>query len=131
MSSATKSKFIRYIIVGGFNTIFGYSLYAGLTYYFSKFSEFGYTLALIGANVIAVVIAFLNQKFFVFKTEGQFKKEFSKSLVVYGASILLSLIIVPFLKEICGLNAYLAGAIFTVLSTVISFFGHLHFSFKR
>lgn len=125
------SKFTRYLIVGAANTAIGYSIYAALTYFFSTYSEYGYWFALIVGNVLSITIAFLNQKYFVFKTKGQHIKEFSKCCVVYGSSMLLGLVLVPFLKEICGFDPYTAGAIFVGISTFISFYGHLKFSFRR
>ena len=58
---------IRYVIVGGWNTVFGVGCY---TLLLIIFGQKHYLLLGIFSNIIAVTNAFLCYKYFVFKTKG-------------------------------------------------------------
>lgn len=59
---------IRYLLAGGWNTLFGIGVYALL---FRLFGEaVNYLVLLIPANIIAVTGAFLTYKYIVFRTRG-------------------------------------------------------------
>jgi putative flippase GtrA len=123
----------RYLAVGAFNTAFGYGLFALLNYLF-----YGrYIYASLLANLIAITVAFLGYKWFVFKTKGNYLKEWIRCVGVYSSVSLFSLaalpILVTLLKRIVEnpkLAPYIAGAILTGCTVVASFFGHKRFSFQ-
>ena len=131
-------QFSRYILVGGFNTIFGYGLFAALSWSFRGLGSFSYMYAAVVANVIAISVAFLGYKWFVFRTRGNYLIEWVRCLGVYGSSSLISLIGLPILVPILRhhLNRpeqapYLAGAILILVTVIFSFFGHRTVSFRR
>lgn len=127
---------IRYLAVGACNTLFGYGCFALFTLLLTPFFAYGYVLASLLANLFAITFAFLGYKWFVFKTHGNYLKEWIRCLGVYTGSMLLSAaalpVLVPIVRRQTG-NAhgapYIAGAIVLVFSVFFSFFGHRHISF--
>ncbi len=90
------------------------------------------------ANLIAITVAFLIYKWFVFRTQGRYLLEWLRCISVYGSSMLITLgglaVLVPALHRILhhpNRAPYFAGAIMAAVTVVMSFFGHKHFSFRR
>jgi len=130
-------QFSRYTLVGIVNTVFGYGLYAALTGFFMPRVAHGYLVAAIVASPIAISVAFLGYKWFVFKTKGNYLREWMRCNVVYGTTTLIGIMLLPVFvfgfRKSLGLDAaapYVAGATVTGLNVIISFLGHRNFSFR-
>ncbi len=132
-----EGQFIRYLLVGAWNTFFGYALYAGLNYVLTDVIPYAYMAASVISNIIAITVAYLGYKVFVFRTRGNILREYLRCYAVYGAAAAMNLILLPVL--VTGLNfiitqrvyaPYIAGAILTAVTVLASFFGHRNFSFK-
>ena len=127
----------RYLLVGAFNTVFGYSLFAVLNFCLQGLGSYSYMLASLLSNLIAISAAFLGYKWFVFKTKGNYLKEWLRCIAVYSSAMLLTLaglpILVPLLRHFMVQRPqaapYLAAAIMAVITVIASFFGHKHISF--
>jgi len=129
--------FIRYVAVGAVNTAFGYGCYALLTMLLTPYLAYGYVLASLLGNLFAITFSFLGYKWFVFKTHGNYLKEWIRCVGVYTGSMLLSAAALPFVVSIVRRQTgnahtapYIAGAIVLVFSVAFSFFGHRHISFS-
>jgi putative flippase GtrA len=150
---------MRYLLVGLWNTAFGYLTYAVLTWVLSRHVAFGYMYAAVLSNFIAISVAFLGYKWFVFKTHGNYLREWLRCFVVYGAAALPGLLLLPlvvnalinifhvpsggksgaaahfqfsaqYLHSTFLTAPYIGGAILTAGTVIFSFFGHRHFSFR-
>lgn len=119
---------IRYLIVGGWNTLFGYGIFAAL--YFWLGSSMNYLWILSISFVISVANSYLGYKIFVFKTKGNVIKESLRVYLVYGVSFVFNLIMLPFLVEIVHLNMYIAQAFVVFVTIIGSYLLHKNFSFK-
>jgi putative flippase GtrA len=145
------AQFVRYVIIGMWNTAMGYGLFAGFTFLFTKHSEHGYLYAIVPANAIAITLAFFGYKFFVFRTKGNYLAEYLRCVTVYGSAAIPGAFLLIVLKNVIGhyatrhprsfvvhshtltlqaLAPYLAQAVITGLTVFYSFFGHRKFSFK-
>ncbi|HEX3893328.1 MAG TPA: GtrA family protein [Terracidiphilus sp.] len=131
-------EFSRYLLVGGFNTVFGYSVFALLTWALRGLGPFSYMYAWAIANVIAITAAFLAYKWFVFRTHGNYLAEWIRCFGVYGSGMLFGLVALPIAVAILRrtlhrpeLAPYLGVAILTIVTIILSFFGHRNFSFRR
>jgi putative flippase GtrA len=153
-------QFARYLLVGGWNTAFGYFTYAALTWLLSRHVSYGYIYAAVLANLINISVAFLGYKWFVFRTKGNYLDEWMRCFFVYGTAALPSLIVLPvlvnalvfllhvppgsqvehppqfqftmqYLQRTFLTAPYVAGAILTATTITFSFFGHKHFSFRQ
>lgn len=137
-SDKSIKQFARYILVGGFNTVFGYGLFALLIWAFRGLGTFSYMYAAVLANVIAISVAFLGYKWFVFRTSGNYLAEYIRCFGVYGSSTLIGLAGLPILVPILRHNLhepeqapYIAGAIIVVFTIMFSFLGHTNITFRN
>ncbi len=138
LSHKPVKQFVRYILVGGFNTVFGYSDFALLTWSFRGLGSYSYMYAAVLANFIAITAAFLGYKWFVFRTRGNYLIEWIRCFGVYGTSALIGLaglpILVPILRHVLHRPEqapYIAGALLMIVTVLFSFFGHKNFSFRQ
>ena len=141
MSSNDRKSFfevLRYLLVGGFNTLFGYGIFALLNWLFTGMGRYSYMYATLLASLIALTVAFLGYKWFVFRTHGNYLAEWIRCLGVYGSTVLISLagmpILVPLLQRALShpeRASYIAGAIMTGVSIIFGFFGHKKVSFRE
>lgn len=132
-------QFVRYLLVGGFNTIFGYSLFALLNWLFTdRLGPYSYMYASFLAGLISITVAFLGYKWFVFRTKGNYLVEWLRCLGVYGSSMIIGLVglpvLVPILRQYLHrpqFASYIAAAIMTVVTVLFSFVGHKNISFRQ
>ena len=117
---------IRYVIVGGWNTVFGVGCY---TLLLIIFGQKHYLLLGIFSNIIAVTNAFLCYKYFVFKTKGNFFREYFRCYLVYGAGMLSGMAEMYLCVSILGFDAIYSNLAITGINFIISYIGHKYFSF--
>ena len=130
-------QFARYLVVGVWNTAFGYATFALFTRLLENVVPQSYMMATVLASLINITVSFLGYKWFVFKTKGNYLREWSRCVAVYGSNILVGLAILPILVYLIRHHShwqyqapYIAGALLTGFTVLVSFFGHKHFSFK-
>jgi putative flippase GtrA len=136
-SHVPPGQFLRYLLVGGWNTLFGYAAFATLVALFVPRINHGYILAFLLSNLISITVAYFAYKFFVFRTQGNYLKEWLKCLTVYGVGIIPGLILLPILVaalhyifHLDRSGPYVAGAVLLAFSTIYNFIGHRRFSFR-
>lgn len=86
---------------------------------------------MVASTVINVTMAYLCYKFFVFKTRGNYLREYARFYAVYAVPIGIGFVLLPFLIEVAHLNAYLSQAGVMLVGVICSYLGHKHFSFRR
>ena len=89
-------QFLRYLMVGGFNTLFGYctfvltlSLLKGIP---PRFLYLAAPLASIISTPLNITVAYFGYKLFVFRTKGNHLVEWLKCFAVYGTGMIPGLI---------------------------------------
>ena len=127
----------RYLLVGAFNTVFGYGTYALFVAILDRMMPHGYILASIISSVLNITVSYLNYKWFVFKTEGNYLREWARCVAVYSSAIILSTLLLPVLvfairrwTSFYAAAPYIAGALLIGCTTIYSFVGHKNFSFR-
>lgn len=83
------------------------------------------------ATVIAVVVAFIGYRTFVFKVRGNVLRDFARFSIVYVGALAVNAVALPLLVEVVGLPILLAQAFVVAGSVVASFAAHRSFSFRR
>lgn len=127
---------IKFVIVGIWNTIFGYLVYVCFYYMFNLiFSRryMAYLLAAVLSNILAITNAYIFHKYVTFRSPVKGIKmipEFIRFFTTYLFSFLIGLIILPLLVEIFHFDPIAAGAILIIFTTIISYIGHSRYSFK-
>ena len=134
---------IRFLLVGGSNTLVSLGLYSGFVILFGHLlPHHGKPLiadiAQITSKPLAITVAFLCYKHFVFRTKGNYLKEWLKCFAVYGISTPAELIILPLATKAFLLPTlthpyapFLAGIVNSVVIACYSYFAHKKFSFKQ
>lgn len=123
-------KKLRFLIAGGVNTIVGLSVYP-LLYILLKPIGLGYMEVLFLAQVICITFSFLSNKYFVFKTKGNIKKEYVKFFMFYGFYLALNVICLPFMVEVINLTPIISQTLFSIAIIVTSYFWHNFITFKQ
>lgn len=120
---------LAYLIAGGWNTLFGMALYFLGYWLFGE--HIHYLILAVPVNILAITNAFICYKLFVFRTKGNWLREYLKCYVVYGGGTVVSMTLLWLLKELLEMNPVVANAIATVIVVICSFFGHKYFSFSK
>lgn len=118
----------RYLLVGAWNTLFSYLSFAALYVLFGD--RLHYLAVLFISNVLSITNAYAGYKHFVFKTKGNYLREYLRFYVVYAVALLSNYILLPVLVELLKLPPLLAQAVLTAITVASSYFGHRDFSFS-
>lgn len=121
------SQKIRFILVGGFNTVLAYAVYAFLL----DLVGLPYLLALTTQYIITVNISIFTMRHYVFQSHGRLMAEFTKAWLVYLGMFCFNSVFLSFLVEICHLNELGAQAVYLVVSTILTYLLHKYFSFYK
>ena len=145
---------IRFLAVGVWNTGFSLILSTVLVALYShllphRFILFTADFASITSKPIAISMAFLCYKHFVFRTQGNYLREWLRCFAVYGVGTLPELIALPFVTKFFLLfplgflnpiflrlhiphpAPVLAILVVAVFTAIYSYFAHKKFSFKQ
>jgi putative flippase GtrA len=122
---------VRFVLIGGINTVVGYALYALL--YLSAGRFIGYLGALYISYVIAIGIAFVLHRRFTFRVSGTGNVfvDLVRFAAVYVVSLIVNTLLLPVLIELGHVQPLVAQAAIVIVTTLISYFGHKLFSFRR
>jgi putative flippase GtrA len=115
---------IRFLLVGGFNTVASYAVLLILDVFFV------YRLAYVISFIISVTINFFTHKHLTFRSKGKVSKELVKFIGVYVALFFLGLLMLHIFIDTLDLAHWLAFGIQTVCIAALSYFGHKYISFR-
>lgn len=133
---------VRFLVIGGFNTLFGIvdsfvMVKLALLIVPSQPKTMG-TVAIAVSSVMNIGVSFLTYKWFVFRTKGNYLKEYLRSLLIYlpnlAASTLAVAPLASLLRRWIGhetTSVYAAIGIVVVAGIVFSFFGHKNVTFRQ
>ena len=118
---------IKFIIVGSWNTIVGYSLY----YLFYTLIEGvlsekyqAYMLSIVFSQFLAIIHSFLLYKYITFKSKKTGRRifnEFVKFLSAYTGTFLLSVILMPLITEVFLMDPRVSAIIVMAITAVGSY----------
>ena len=127
---------VKFVLVGIWNTIFGYSVFCLLETLFShKFATryIAYMSAMVLGQIVAIINAYVSHKYITFKSRVRGRKmiiEFLRFSMTYAVIFCLNLILLPIFVEIFHITPKISAAILILTCSVISYLGHSRFSFK-
>lgn len=123
---------ITYLMVGGWNTLFGITFYALAIHFF--WPRFHYLVIGVVCSVIGITNAFIGYKLFVFRTKGtawNILCEYARFYLVYFASGLIQMLPLWLFVDMFGIQPAWANVWVTLIATIISYLGHKFFTFRR
>ena len=118
---------ILYLVVGGWNTLFGYCVWALMQYLLHDYIN--YLIILVLSWPFAVGNAYLCYRHFVFRSHGSMWRELPRFSLVYAVTLVLGLVALPILLRTLPFNIYVIQAGFTGVVVVASYLSHKFFSF--
>jgi putative flippase GtrA len=131
-----KDQRIAFLFVGATNTGVGFLFFIFFDLTIGNWLDvavnetIGSLATLACAHVLGVLFAFVMYRRFVFKVKGHVLRDLARFESVYLVAIVINAIILPILVNI-GWNRILAQLSILVVTTLISWFGHKGFSFRR
>lgn len=120
---------VAFLIVGGINTAVGFGWFA--LFEATVGQLWGYLASLAFAHVFSVLCAFILYRRFVFRVTGHVLRDLGRFELIYLVSITINFILLPLLVEFAHFVPIVAQALIVFVTTLISYFGHRGFSFRR
>lgn len=119
---------IRFLFVGGVNAAISYINFAISVFILG---EEHYQASVILQWSLSSVFSYLNQKFLVFGTKGNYIKEYLKCCSTWAISYILNVIILELLVRFAIKNVYLSQFISIFLVSVVTYVLFKYFAFRR
>ena len=119
---------LLYLVFGGWNTVFGYGVWALLQYLLGGFLP--YLVVVVLAWPIAVLNAYLGYRYFVFRSRRPVLRELPRFSLVYLLTLLVNLALLPVALSTLPFNIYVVQAFFAVMVVGGSYLGHKYYSFR-
>ena len=117
---------IRYILVGGFNTLLAYGIFAG------AFILIGdYAAAIVLQYAISINISVATMRHYVFRGQGRFADEWRRAILVYLAMLAINYLALWLMVDIAEIKEMTAQAAYTLQSVIIIYILHKYFSFRN
>ena len=123
------SEKLRFLLVGAYNTAFGYFAFAGL--YLLLHRRLHYLGILAIAHMLAVLNAFAGHKFLTFRAEGHLVGDFLRFNLTYLGALALGLLGLPLLVEVCHVHPLISQAVLVLINTMGTYLLHKNISFRR
>ena len=119
---------VAFLTVGAVNTVVGFLCFAG---FLVVLGQQRYLAALVCAHVVSVLIAFVLYRLVVFRVRGHVLADLWRFETVYLSALAVNFVLLPGLVEIAHLPVLLAQALIVLVTSVMSWVGHKHYSFRR
>lgn len=127
-----KDQRVAFLIVGGFNTVLGTAWFIVFELLFGRnLGPYGYMASLLCAHVAAVLCAFVLYRRFVFRVTGHVLMDLARFELVNLSALGINLVALPFVVELLSIPAIPAQLLVTLVTALVSYFGHKGFSFRR
>lgn len=122
-------KQIRYVLVGGWNTLFGWAVFVVLQ--LAVGHTIGYMAVLVIAQIMSIANAYLCYRWLVFRVQGNWWLDFLRFSAVYWVVFALNVVALPLMVSVLGMNVIAAQTIFVAVTVIASYIAHNRFSFRR
>lgn len=123
-----KDRRVAFLLVGGVNTVVGFSLFV---FFHAIFGNDRYLLTLACYHVVSVTSAFVLYRYLVFRVRGHLLRDAWRFETVYLAGLALNAVLLAVGVGWLHLNAVVVQAFVLVFTALASYFGHGKFSFHR
>jgi putative flippase GtrA len=118
---------LLYLVVGGWNTVFGYGVWALLQTVWGE--RLHYLVIVLIAWPIAVLNAYIGYRYVVFQSRGSVLRELPRFSLVYLITLIANLALLPIALRVLPFNIYIVQALLTAVVVVCSYLSHRYYSF--
>ena len=119
---------IRFVIIGCINAAISYIIFVISLF---LLGENHYQICVALQWGLSSIFSYLNQKFFVFCTKGNYMQEYLKCCTTWFVSYLINVFILEILMKFVLKNAYIAQFISIFLVSVVTYVLFKYFAFKK
>lgn len=130
---AARREQILYVLVGGWNTVLGYGLFALLYHLLHDVAGVapipGSMAALVVASAIGIANNYVLYRTIVFRSHGTLRRELPRFLAVYLVALAVNLVALPLALHELPFNVYAMQAVYTVVVVVATYVANKYFSF--
>lgn len=123
------SQVVRYLLVGVWNTIFGYLVF--VVVWQLAGARIGYGGTLVVTIVVSVLQSYATQRWLVWRSQNAVRRELPRFLAVYAASYALNFVLLWLLVDHAGVPVLVAQAVATAAVVVTSFLLLRSFTFRQ
>jgi putative flippase GtrA len=124
-----KEQGLGYLICGGINTLFGYFGSIGLYYLLEGLlSTF---LIIVIIKIMTITFSYLTYKMFIFKTKGNWIREYFRCYVSYGAVSILTMGMLLVLVDYLKISFWVAQLFTIIIAASFSFVAHSYYTFAN
>ncbi len=123
------SQVVRYLLVGVWNTIFGYLVF--VVVWQLAGARLGYGGTLVVTIVISVLQSYATQRWLVWRSQNAVRRELPRFLAVYAASYALNFVLLWLLVDHVGIQVLVAQAVATAAVVATSFVLLRSFTFRQ
>ena len=118
---------LRFLLVGGFNTVFSFGLFAFMV----SILEISYKFAIVIGYIISTNVSIFTQRYYVFRSFGNLKQEYIKAWKVYITTMLLNYMFMYIAVDILKANELISQALFSTIIVIITYIMHKYYTFKK
>ena len=129
VSSWNQCASLRFLIVGVWNFVFGYGIFAGL--YWALQGVWRDWAIVMLAAIFGITMSFLTHRFITYRSKGCWWREYIRFYVVYGGQSVLNVLLIWLFVTRMGYNAYFIQFVVLVALTVASYWAHKLYSFRK
>ena len=119
---------LLYLIVGAWNTVFGYAVWASMQFLVGGFLH--YLVVVVLSWPIAVLNAYLGYRYIVFRSHGPVLRELPRFSAVYFLTLVVNVALLPLALSVLPISIYIVQAFFAVMVVIGSYMGHKYYSFR-
>ncbi len=121
---------VRFIIVGGLNTVVGYAVFVLLEAWIFGAARWGYAASLIGSYIVGMLVGYLLYRRFVFDDQARWTSSLPKFILTNLVTLALNGAILALLVEVAQLPRLGAQIVALIVTVIVSYIGHSLFSFR-
>lgn len=121
---------LRFILAGGLNTLVGLAAYPVL-YFALGWLALDYIVILAICQVFCICFAYLTHKFFVFKTQGNYVREYLRFITFHLVLFGVNVVVLRFLVERLTLSPVWSQLGFALLVVITSYLWHSRITFSH
>jgi putative flippase GtrA len=82
------------------------------------------------ANILAISMSFLTYKLFVFRTKGNWLKEYFRTYVVYGGTSVIGILLLWVFVDVFNSPFWIAQGLAIIVTVMITYIAHSRFTYK-
>jgi putative flippase GtrA len=119
---------VLYVVVVGWNTVFGYAVWALMQHLLGD--HLPYVVVLLLAWPVNVMNAYFGYRYIVFRSRGPVLKELPRFSLVYVVALVANVVLLPVAVKVLTFSIYVDQALFIGVVFACSYLGHKYFSFR-